>query len=310
MLPSMIQCYRRFNAQRITVTMEGSVNDGSTFPPVGSNDSQETCLNYLNDKIQSSLDKGDHYVGSSSRMNNSYNFTYQKNTQRRHRRIHLSSFTKAALTATLLLTTASMYRNIVVTKCDTVLFVDLSNNYVDRSTAAFYESLWRQQQNHNLSESYQAVVFRRVAYWEGEDSWKANIKTTSLNKLQRRNVVYPYKPRRPVDNNFTFDLDVTRFYHEQDSSQDFPQMERRTWPHHNLDPEHCLPMASWQAKFHPLCNEIHATDFHNALLKENFSVISRSGFWRDTWRLDENNDSNNMTTAIVWKTFKCVTIII
>jgi hypothetical protein len=59
-------------------------------------------------------------------------------------------------------------------------------------------------------------------------------------------------------------------------------------------------MADWQTTFYPVCNELHATDMPDSLVDTDLNLLSRKGFWRHAWQMDEGNQN----TTTVWKTFK------
>jgi hypothetical protein len=121
-----------------------------------------------------------------------------------------------------------------------------------------------------------------------------------------------------ADTNATVELDRTRLYGLTNASLDFPHMELRRWPVHELDPEHCVTIASWQSHFYPVCNVVHEHSFQEGLtLNSNVSVgigsegasdgrlelLSSKGFWRDAWKMDQPTRDGTMTTT-VWRTFK------
>jgi hypothetical protein len=103
-------------------------------------------------------------------------------------------------------------------------------------------------------------------------------------------------------------LDRTRFYPVGDSQDDFPDMERRQWPNHEFDPQHCHPAAAWQSNFYPVCNDIHAVaDLGQSLIDEDLVLLSNRGFWRQAWKHHPNSSNAQFAeSATVWKTFKYV----
>lgn len=72
------------------------------------------------------------------------------------------------------------------------------------------------------------------------------------------------------------------------------------WPQHEFDPN-CKPMADWQNKFHPVCNEFHSFDFDESLMDTSLHLLSSKGYWRHVWQRTDRNDN---ATRAVWKTIK------
>jgi len=142
--------------------------------------------------------------------------------------------------------------------------------------------------------------------------------------------VYPMRQRQ--DNSALNDdetttrsryLDQTRLYGGNTGldSNDFVGMERRRWPLHEDDPDHCHPMHSWQSMSFPVCNTIHEQEpLGVALSSAKMSLLSSKGFWRHAWKQQESQSSwpvdtngtlhEGMTNTVtetktsVWRTFK------
>jgi hypothetical protein len=95
-------------------------------------------------------------------------------------------------------------------------------------------------------------------------------------------------------------------------------MELRRWPVHELDPEHCVPIAPWQSHFYPVCNVVHEHSFQQGLTANSSSssssvdgegdgrleLLSSKGFWRHAWKLDQPSRGDDTMTTTVWRTFK------
>jgi hypothetical protein len=146
--------------------------------------------------------------------------------------------------------------------------------------------------------------------------WQSVRRPKRTTTMQPQSLQYPLR-----DSNSTADFDRTRLYGHPNSSLDFPHMEVRRWPVHELDPEHCVPIASWQSHFYPVCNEIHEHSFQEGLAgnlttsssrsgadmqgSEQLEMLSSKGFWRLAWKLDQQPSRDAVTTS-VWRTFKYV----
>lgn len=102
-----------------------------------------------------------------------------------------------------------------------------------------------------------------------------------------------------------FDPDEARIGGVNDDMD--PVTELRKWPRHEFDP-HCQPSAAWQNANFPVCNDIHAgADLRQALIDEEFSILSGNGFWRHAWRHrigGVNAAATDASLGTVWKTFK------
>jgi len=107
--------------------------------------------------------------------------------------------------------------------------------------------------------------------------------------------------RYPIDTS-----DMTQSYSYLDS-QDLPDIERRVFPHHDLDNEHCVPMADWQSMIFPTCNGVHELDMESSVQSKQALILSNRGFWRTAWEYVENMTVKNTSQyefSMVLKTFK------
>lgn len=82
--------------------------------------------------------------------------------------------------------------------------------------------------------------------------------------------------------------DVTQTYPAVDSS-DTVSMEKRFFPQHETD-ESCVPMAEWQKKSHPSCNNMHEINFPEEMKLLHLEIFATKGFWRHTWMLKDRRD--------------------
>jgi serine/threonine protein kinase len=174
--------------------------------------------------------------------------------------------------------------------------------------------LFRQSTNALTSSEFNRVVYLYPN--EANEERTTNSGNRSAHPDPIPLPTYPLKLRlRFVETKNSSDIreefmDETRYYDRVDS-KDTPGMERRRWPLHDFDP-HCAPSAQWQTTFYPVCNEIHASlDFRQAIVDEQFALLSSKGFWRHAWRYDVDDKRSNTSRwtnatspTTVWKTFK------
>jgi Protein kinase domain len=175
------------------------------------------------------------------------------------------------------------------------------------------------RRSQHFTDPLRPSEFRRVVYLYPNEAIEESV-TTSVSQSAHPDPkplpTYPLKLRlRFVETKNSTDIrdeftDETRYYDTVDS-KDFPGMELRRWPLHDFD-SHCTPSAHWQNTFYPVCNEIHASlDFRQAIIDEQFALLSSKGFWRHAWQYDVDDKRSNTRwtnttslTTTVWKTFK------
>ena len=105
-----------------------------------------------------------------------------------------------------------------------------------------------------------------------------------------------FRPSRRLRRHYVAEqTDRTQVYDEMDS-EDLPTMERRVFPHHDLDDASCKSMP-WQHALFVTCNSFHEHDMTQGLDTNTTALVSDKGFWRLAWRQgreeprsDEHND--------------------
>jgi hypothetical protein len=198
--------------------------------------------------------------------------------------------------------------------------------------------------NSSSSKTFRQTYHARIVYLQGDtQTWK---KVKQEQQQTGRNYsieVYPQMLALPLytnqqqetphtnNNTPTIDTleDLTRFYPQIDSADtetnddgennshtpSIFHIERRVWPQHEIDPQHCHPAApQWQSTSFPVCNSIHEKDMLHEIIRNDMDMVSKKGFWRRAWGSYDNgysfdDNKNNATTVhkrqkLVWKTFK------
>ena len=165
--------------------------------------------------------------------------------------------------------------------------------------------------------SHLAKRFNRVVYMQGIEGEASLYRYRPIH--QRSSYSIPIYPRiiAPGQERGGIDQDddavepesmqdLTRWYPQIDSSDERFHMERKVWPRHEIDPEHCHPMHAWQSTSFPVCNTIHEMNIQQSVVKKDLDLISKKGFWRHAWGSQDVFARNNTTTPrrMVWKTFK------
>jgi hypothetical protein len=209
--------------------------------------------------------------------------------------------------------------------------------------------------------NYYVQNHHRIVYLQGEDgsdmaeSWRQfmtaakqqrNFSIEIYPQLLSLPLLYEKQKYQQGNNSFSNDdnvestdtdtlEDLTRYYPQIDSMDDTNNenvfhIERRQWPRHEIDPEHCVPAApQWQSTSFPTCNRIHEKNMLQDIVSNQMDMVSKKGFWRRAWGTYDDGDeyandvelddldgevTTPMTTTqqqkrqlrqkLVWKTFK------